>query len=73
MAWGNRHLAPEGRSVELVDAETGVPADPVLVDRATGRPLDSPDFVYAPGPAASERTRRRLEQVRADATWKEEP
>ena len=33
MAWGNRHLAPEGASVRLVDAATGLPADPVLVDR----------------------------------------
>src|SRR3954447_14123926 len=36
MAWGNRHFAPEGASVQIVDAATGVPADPVLVDRATG-------------------------------------
>ena len=60
MAWGNRHFAPEGASVQLVDARTGVPADPVLVDRATGRPVIGPDFVVAPGPAAGEATRRRL-------------
>jgi DNA-binding HxlR family transcriptional regulator len=60
MAWGNRHFAPEGASVQLVDARTGVPADPVLVDRATGRPIIGPDFVVAPGPAAGEATRRRL-------------
>src|SRR5207248_2372680 len=30
-AWGNRHFAPEGASVVLVDAATGRPADPVLV------------------------------------------
>src|SRR3954453_22306829 len=44
LAWGNRHLAPGGTSVQLVDAVTGVPAEPVLVDRATGRPLDGPGF-----------------------------
>src|SRR3954449_8155289 len=65
MAWGNRHLAPEGISVQLVDAATGRPADPVLVDRNTGRPLDAPGFVMAAGPAASERTRDRMERVRA--------
>jgi DNA-binding HxlR family transcriptional regulator len=65
MAWGNRHLAPEGTSVQLVDAETGVPAEPVLVDRNTGRPLDGPGFVMAAGPAASERTRERMRRVRA--------
>jgi DNA-binding HxlR family transcriptional regulator len=58
-AWGNRHFAPEGASVLLVDAETGAVADPVLVDRASGRPLTDPRFVNVPGPAAGERTRRR--------------
>src|SRR3954469_24202713 len=33
VAWGNRHFAPEGTSVQLVDRETGAVADPVLVDR----------------------------------------
>jgi len=60
MAWGNRHFAPEGATVLIVDAATGAIADPVLVDRATGRPVDSPDYVLAPGPAASEALRRRL-------------
>ncbi|MGA8198230.1 MAG: helix-turn-helix domain-containing protein, partial [Acetobacteraceae bacterium] len=45
MAWGNRHFAPEGATVLIVDAATGTAADPVLVDRATGRPVDSPDYV----------------------------
>lgn len=53
MAFGNRHFAPEGVSVQVVDAVTGEPADPVLVDRRTGRPLVEPDFMVAPGPAAS--------------------
>jgi DNA-binding HxlR family transcriptional regulator len=58
-AWGNRHFAPEGASVVLVDKKTQRAADPVLVDRRSGRPLDQRDFVFAAGPAASERTRRR--------------
>ena len=33
---------PEGPSVQIVDAETGVGADPVLVDRATGLPARRP-------------------------------
>src|SRR5215204_5160621 len=37
MAWGNRHFAPEGASVLLLDARTGAPADPIMVDRVTGR------------------------------------
>ena len=65
MAWGNQHFAPEGASVQLVDVRTGAVADPVLVDRASGRPLASPDFAYAPGPAAGEPVRRRLAFVNA--------
>ena len=63
LAWGNRHFAPEGASVLLVDTETGIPADPVLVDRATGRPLTEPPYAVRPGPAAGERTRRRIERT----------
>src|SRR5277367_6053136 len=39
LAWGNKHFAPEGASVVLVDGESGTPVDPVLVDRASGKPL----------------------------------
>ena len=36
-AWGNRHFAPEGASVLLVDKKTRAKADPVLVDRRSGK------------------------------------
>ena len=62
-AWGNRHFAPEGPSVVLVDKKTRKTADPVLVDRKTGRPVNDRDFVFAAGPAASDRTRRRYARV----------
>lgn len=74
MAFGNRHYAVEGIASQMVEAATGLPAEPVLVDRRTGKPMDSPDFVYAAGPAAgpvvlervsqvAERTRRRAGEV----------
>ena len=44
LAWGNRHFAPEGPSVEIVHRRSGVPADPVLVDRHTGLPVDGPEY-----------------------------
>ena len=44
MTWGNRHFPPAGPKIQFVNTETGEPADPVLVDRATGRPLDDPAF-----------------------------
>ena len=60
LAFGNRHFAPEGASVTIVDAKSGAPADPVLVDRFTGRPVASPEFALAAGPAATEATRARM-------------
>jgi DNA-binding HxlR family transcriptional regulator len=60
LAFGNRHFAPEGASVRLVEARTGREAEPILIDRISGRPLEEPEFVYAPGPAAGERTRRKF-------------
>jgi DNA-binding HxlR family transcriptional regulator len=60
LAWGNKHFAPEGPSVLLVNARTGAAVDPVLVDSATGRPITGSEFALAAGPAAGERTRRRL-------------
>ncbi len=44
LAWGNKHFAPEGPSVVVVDSKTGEVADPVLVDRHSGRRLVEPDF-----------------------------
>ena len=52
-AWRNAQLEPGERSMVLVDAETGVEADPVVVDRTTGRRVDGEDFVFTAGPAAS--------------------
>ena len=52
MAFGNRHFAKEGVASQLVDAATGRPADPILVDANSGRRLDGPGFAFAAGPAA---------------------
>ena len=60
LAWGNKHFAPEGASVQVADRDTGALADPVVVDRVSGRPIAAPGFVLVPGPAADERTRERV-------------
>jgi len=60
LAWGNKHFAPEGTSVLLADTETGAIAEPVLVDRVTGRSIPGPGFSVVPGPAAGDRVRQRL-------------
>src|SRR6187399_2635769 len=49
LAWGNKHFAPEGASVHLVDTETGATVDPIMVDAATGRPIKTPEYAFAPG------------------------
>jgi DNA-binding HxlR family transcriptional regulator len=59
LAWGNKHFAPEGPSVIVVDRDTGRPADPVLVDRVTGKQMTDETFRSAPGPAADEHQRIR--------------
>jgi len=59
MAWGNKHFAPEGHAVDLVDARTGTVVEPILVDRLSGRPLVAPDFETIAGPAANAQVRAR--------------
>jgi DNA-binding HxlR family transcriptional regulator len=60
LAYGNRHFAPEGESVSVVNAVTGEPAEPGVVDMRTGLKLAEPDYVVVAGPAASEATKARL-------------
>jgi hypothetical protein len=60
LAWGNKHFAPEGASVLLADRKTGAIAEPVVVDRVTGRRIPGGGFALVPGPAAGERMRQRL-------------
>src|SRR5262245_23972153 len=60
-AWGTKHFAPEGASVVLVDTKTGKAADPVVVDRESGRPVNAERHVFMPGPAANVRTKRIME------------
>jgi|ERR1700736_1097475 DNA-binding HxlR family transcriptional regulator len=80
LAWGNKHFAPEGPSVILVNRNTGTAVDPILTDAATGRPVDEPDYTFAAGPAASSRTRQRYQAIddapssaRKRATARREP
>ena len=63
-SWGNKHFAPEGESVVLVDKETGERAEPILVDRRTGKPITEATHVNAPGPAASASFQQRYKKPR---------
>jgi DNA-binding HxlR family transcriptional regulator len=68
IAFGNKHFATEGPSVVIVDSKTGVPADPMIVDRSSGRALVAPDFRAAAGPAADKNTRQRYARVPESAS-----
>jgi DNA-binding HxlR family transcriptional regulator len=59
LAWGNKHFAPEGESVLLVDRGTGKAADPMLVDRVTGTTITEATHLFTAGPAAAASMRRR--------------
>lgn len=71
LAWGNKHFAPEGKTIILRDSVTGAEADPVLVDANTGIPITLARHFAAAGPAATESTHQRMQlaaERRAAAT-----
>ena len=59
LTWGARHLSPEGPTLQIIDRETGAVAEPVLVDRVSGRPLSDPAFLLVAGPGADDETRAK--------------
>jgi DNA-binding HxlR family transcriptional regulator len=63
IAWGNEHFAPEGPTLVIASRETGLAADPVLVDATTGLPINDEYYAFAPGPAASETMRATLREA----------
>ena len=60
VAWGNRHYAPEGESVQIVERATGRPVRPMMADLADGRPVPLEQCTVQAGPMASEGIRQRL-------------
>jgi DNA-binding HxlR family transcriptional regulator len=67
-AWGNARLAPERRSMILVDASTGEEVEPIVIDAKTGHRLDdSRAYVFTAGPAAGPEMRARY------TPWKDGP
>lgn len=63
LAWGNRHLTPEGISVQLADRRSGHILEPILVDRNTGAPVTAENVTLQPGPAASAQLRARAARI----------
>lgn len=60
VAWGNRHYAPEGESVQIVERATGRRVEPVMADMSDGRLLSLEQCTVQAGPAASAGIRERL-------------
>lgn len=64
LGWGNKHLAPEGVSLEIADRRTLAPFTPLVVNGQC-EPVSLDNVALVPGPAASKGMRRRLEGARA--------
>ncbi len=47
LEYGNRHFAPDGERVVLVDRQTGARAQPMLIDRVSGRPIREGEHAFA--------------------------
>lgn len=60
LAWGNRHLAPEGVSLLLAGRASAEPVDPIMVDALSSLPITPANVALVPGPMASAQMRQRL-------------
>jgi DNA-binding HxlR family transcriptional regulator len=65
VAFGNRHLAPEGEAILLAERGSGRPVNPVVVDAATLECLTADSVTVTAGPRASTGMRRRLADLAA--------
>jgi DNA-binding HxlR family transcriptional regulator len=60
VAWGNRHYAEEGESVQLVERATGRPVRRLMADIADGHSVPLDQCTVQAGPSASAAMRLRL-------------
>ena len=65
LAWGNQHLAPEGKHVLLAERKTARPLEPVVVDAETKTRIHLANVMLVPGPRASAGMRKRLASISA--------
>jgi DNA-binding HxlR family transcriptional regulator len=63
--WGNKHLAPKGKSIMLASRADVRPLDPIMVDAVDMHPITSANTVVIPGPRATRGMRSRLASLRA--------
>ena len=67
LTWGNKHFAPEGKAVVVIDEKTGATVDAQMMDPASGLNLADPRFHTAPGPAANESIKTRYASAKPAA------
>lgn len=60
--WGARFASPEGPPLELIDAESGEPISPALVDQVSGRRLEPGTVALRAGPGASAELQSKVAQ-----------
>ena len=60
---GQREFFRGWNRLQLADRESGLPANPVLIDANTQLPLTDERYMFAPGPKASEKMRERLAEA----------
>ena len=60
VAFGNRHLAPEGQALLLADRESGRAVVPAYADAETLQPVNSDNVTVIAGPQASPGMLQRL-------------
>jgi DNA-binding HxlR family transcriptional regulator len=65
VAFGNRHLAPEGEVLVMVERETTRPIVPVMVDATSLLPITPETVTTVAGPRASPGMRQRLAAIAA--------
>ena len=65
LAWGNKHCTEAGKGIHIVNIKTGAVADPVLVDRKSGKLLSDQEFHLVCEAKAAQAAKERVEMVNA--------
>lgn len=65
LAWGNKHCTEEGAGIRIANIKTGAVADPVLVDRKSGKLLSDQEFHLVCEAKAAKAAKERIEMINA--------
>lgn len=65
LAWGNKHCTEAGKGIHIANIKTGAVADPVLVDRKSGKLLTDQEFHLVCEAKAAQAAKERVEMVNA--------